>query len=123
MSKRKTKTRRAVHGHAGAHGPTGESRAADATTVGWTVSVTTVLLCNLGAAAAHFYTQNYPTARSMIMLRELLLLAAAVIGFFSLAMLPAVFRLRRVRPPAGFTVFAICVAAAPILALILRNLR
>ena len=122
MANRKKKTRRSVHSTPkGSH--SGESKAADATTVGWTVSVTTVLLCDIGAAAAYLYTQSYPTARGVVMLRELLLFAAAMIGFFSLAMLPAVFKLRRVRPPSGFTVFAICVAVAPILAIVIRNLR
>jgi hypothetical protein len=59
----------------------------------------------------------------MIMLRELVLLAAAIIGFVSLALLPIVFRVRRVPPPSGLTVFAVCAAAAPILALLVRNLR
>jgi len=122
MSKRKKKTTLTVHGASkGQH--SGETKAADATTVGWTVSVTTVRLCDVGAAAACFYTQSYPTARGMLVLGELLLFAAAIIGLFSLAMLPAVFKLRRVRPPSGFTVFAICVAVAPILAIVIRNLR
>ena len=127
MSKRKTKSRghgkAASHGHASHSHPTGETRTGDATTVAWTVSVTTVLLCDVAAAAAYLYTQSNPQARGMIMLRELLLLAAAIIGFVSLALLPIVFRVRRMPPPSGLTVFAVCAASAPILALLVRNLR
>jgi hypothetical protein len=127
MSKRKTKTRRharpAPHAHGPNHRHSGETRTSDATTVGWTVSVTTVLLCDIAAVAAYLYTQAYPHARSMVLLRELLLIAAAIIGFISLAMLPIVFRVRRAPPPSGVTVFAVCAGAAPILALLVRNLR
>lgn len=123
MASRKVKHRRPAAGRPKRQPHAGESRASEATTVGWTVSVTTVLLCDIAAVAAHLYARWYPTARGVAVLRELLLFAAAVIGFFSLAMLPAVFRLRRERPPSGFTVFAICVAVAPILAIIVRNMR
>jgi hypothetical protein len=105
------------------HHHPGETRAADATTIGWIVSVTTVLLCDVAAVVAHLYLRAYPQARGMVMFKELVLFAAAVIGFISLATLPVVFRVRRVPPPSGVTVFAICVALAPILALIVRNFR
>jgi hypothetical protein len=100
-----------------------ETRAADATTIGWMVSVTTTLLCDIAAAATLLYLRAYPHTRAMVVFQEVILFAAAAIGIISLLILPVVFRVRRSPPPSGVTVFAICVALAPILALIVRNLR
>jgi hypothetical protein len=123
MSKRKTKSRRRAKSASHGHTHSGETRAGDATTVAWTVSVTMVLLCDIAAIAAYYYTQAEPMARNIKLLKELLLVGGAVIGFVSLAMLPIVLRVRRSPPPRGVIAFAICAAAAPILALIVRNLQ
>jgi hypothetical protein len=97
-----------------------ESRASGAVTVCWTVSVTTLLMCNIAAVAAQLYARRYPDARGMLMLGEMLLLAGAVIGIASLVLLPVVYRVRRVPPPQGLVVFAACLAIAPVLAVIVR---
>lgn len=126
MSKRKTKSRRPARPSAPGHKPSarsGETSAVDATTIAWTVSVTMVLICDIAAIAAHFYVQSHRSAHNMAMLRELMLFAGAVTGIVSLLLLPVVFRVRRTPPPSGVTVFAVCAAAAPILALIVRNIR
>jgi hypothetical protein len=122
MSKRKAKTRRHGKAAASVHHAS-ESRAGDATTVGWTITVTMALLCDIGAVAAHFYAQGFANARGILMFKELMLFAAAVIGFISLALLPIMLKVRRVPPPTGVMVFAICVTAAPILALLLHATR
>jgi hypothetical protein len=55
--------------------------------------------------------------------RDLVMFAGAIIGALALLLIPVVYRLRRTPPPRGFTAFAICVAAAPILALVARALQ
>ena len=101
----------------------GESRASVAVTVAWTLSVTTVLLCEAAAVLAYLSARLDPPAERIQLLGQWLLLASALIGCISLALLPAVYRMRRVLPPLGFTVFAICAAAAPIVAVIAQLLR
>lgn len=81
------------------------------------------LLCNIGAVAAHFYMEAYRPSRGLIMLKELLLVAGALVGFTSLVLLPIVLRIRRVPPPTGVMVFAVFVGAAPILALLIHSTR
>lgn len=100
-----------------------ESRTSDAATVCWTVSVTTLLMCNVAAVAAQLYARRHPQARGVLMLGEMLLLAGAVIGVASLALLPVVYRVRRVPPPRGLAVFAVCMAAAALLAVIVRAVQ
>jgi hypothetical protein len=122
MFKRKTKPRRRHRKPAVPVRPySEETRAGDATTVAWIVTVVMALLCDLGAAAAHFYSAGYAESPGTLMFRELLLFAGAVIGIFSLVLLPIMLRVRRVPPPAGVIVFAVCVAAAPLVALVLRG--
>ena len=100
-----------------------ETRVSEALTVGWTVSVTTVLMCDVAAAAAHVFFRTYPDARGVGILCELLLFAGAAIGVASLLMIPVVMRLRKTPPPTGLIAFALCAAAAPILAIVLKQLQ
>ena len=124
MSKRKTKPRRHTKPvPPAARRGSAETRTSDATTVAWTISVTTVLLCDIGAAVALLYAARHPELRGVALLGQLLLFAGAVIGFISLALLPVVFRLRRTQPPPGLTVFAVCTAMAPILAVLVRAMQ
>ena len=95
----------------------------EALTVGWTVSVTTVLMCDVAAAAAHLFFRENPDARGVGVLSELLLFAGAAIGVASLIMIPVVVRVRRAPPPTGLIAFAVCAAAAPILAIALKQLQ
>ncbi len=100
---------------------TPEARASEAITIAWTVTVTTTLLCNLMIIAAHFYIINYPDAKRMELLRGLMLLGGSIVGIMSLLILPVLYRVRRVPPPRGLVVFSICVALAPILAVLART--
>ena len=120
MSKRKGKSRRPAKAVQPARHSTGESSAGDATTVAWTVSVTMTLLCNIVAVAVHFYMEAYRPTQGLVMLKELMLIAGAVVGFLSLVLLPIVLRVRRVPPPTGVMAFAVMVGAAPILALLIQ---
>jgi hypothetical protein len=101
----------------------GESRAAEVVTVAWMVAATTVLMCDAAVAIASVYVHWRPAGKGMLVMAELLLLAGAVIGVAALALAAPVYRLRRTAPPTGLTVFVVCAAAAPILALALRAFR
>lgn len=125
MGKNSRKARRgskSARGSAPARPPS-ESVAGEAATVAWTVSVTMVAACDLAAIAAHVYLLRNPGVHSIAVLAQLMLFGGAVIGAASLVLLPVVYRVRRVPPPTGFTVFAACAAAAPILALIARAIQ
>jgi hypothetical protein len=91
--------------------------------VGWTVSITMVLACDIAAAAAHYYYRSHPQARGVGLFGELLLATGAIIGMVSLMMAPLVYRIRRTPPPIGLVVFAVCAALAPLLAVLLRQFR
>jgi len=91
-------------------------------TIAWTVTVTTLLFCNLTNVVVHFYVSGNPAAKRMMLLQEMLLAAGALIGILSLLMIPVVYRVRQVPPPKALVVFGVCCAIAPILALMLRTL-
>lgn len=123
MTKRKSKPAHRDKAKATAQQRSAETRTSDAATVGWTVSITMVLVCDLAAIVAHLYARGNPQARGVALFGELLLVAGAVVGVISLAMLPIVYRVRRVPPPPGLTAFAACAAVAPILAILVRMMR
>jgi hypothetical protein len=100
-----------------------ESRTSVAVTVCWTVTLTTLFFLNLAASTAHFYVVANPPAQRMAMLRELLLVAGALVGCMSLALLPPVYRFRQTLPPRGLVAFGACLALAPILAVVLRAIQ
>lgn len=122
MSKRKTKPRHQKPARRPGDRAI-DSRTVDATTVAWTVSVTTVFLTNIGAVAAHLYSDANPQLQGVALLSNLLLFAAAIIGLISLVLLPAVMRMRRTAIPNGFVAFAVCNGLAPILALIMQSMQ
>lgn len=97
-----------------------ESRASEAVTIAWTSSVTGVLVADLVVIAAHLYARSHPDAQAAKALEAIMLLSAAVMGAASLALMPVVWRSRRVKPPQGYAVFAILVATAPIFVLVAR---
>jgi hypothetical protein len=99
-----------------------ETRASEAVTIAWTVSVTGVFVADLIVVAAHLYARSGPPAQPARALEAIMLLSAATMGAASLALLAVVWRTRRVKPPQGYMAFATCVAAAPIVVLSLRLL-
>jgi hypothetical protein len=123
MTKRKTKSRRQKHAGTSPRRYSEESRTGDATTVAWIVSVMMVLLCDIGAAAAHFWSRDYANPGGIALFKELLLFSGAMIGFIVLVLLPIMLKVRRVPPPTGIMVFAVCVAVAPMAAILAQNLR
>ena len=97
-----------------------ESHASQAITIAWTASVTGVVMADLLVVAAHLYVRYHPDAQPARALEAVMLLSAAAMGAMSLIMLPIVWRVRRVKPPQGYAIFAILVAIAPIMALLGR---
>jgi hypothetical protein len=100
-----------------------ETRTAEAATIAWTVTVTMVVMCDLAAIVAHAYALRNPEAKGAQVFGGLMLFGGAVVGAASLALLPVVYRVRATPPPTGFTVFAACAAAAPIVALVARSFQ
>jgi hypothetical protein len=99
-----------------------ESRASEAMTVAWTVSVTGVVISNLIVVAAHLYARSNPSQPTKAF-EGIMLISSASMGAVSLALLPVVWRTRRLKPPIGYTVFAALVAAAPVVTLVGRLLQ
>jgi hypothetical protein len=97
----------------------GESRAADAVTAIWMLSVANTLLCFLGALAALLFAALVPNSPRAAMLVLLLLMAGAVIGAVSLLLVPLVYRLRSSPPPRTVTVVAMAISLAPAATLLL----
>ena len=100
-----------------------ESRASEAITVAWTLSVVMVLATGLMALAARVYVLARPGAERMRALEELALFAACVIGLVSLALLPVVYRVRRRPPPLAIVIFAVIAAAAPLLLVLIQSVQ
>ncbi len=121
MSKKKRKKRAKQPPAAAA--PPQETRAAEAVTVGWTVSLTALLLCEFVAVAVHFYVRANPEAEMMQLLRGMLLFGACVVGLLVLVLTPVMYRLRRLAPPPGLVGFGAFAAAAPLLAVLLRIIQ
>jgi hypothetical protein len=94
-----------------------ESQASEAVTIAWTVSVTGVFVADLIVVAAHWYARGHPQAQPARVLEAIMLLSAALMGAASLALLPVVWRTRRLKPPQGYLAFAILVSVAPIVVL------
>jgi hypothetical protein len=120
--RKKRRTARRQHFQADGRREGAESRASEAVTIAWTVSVTGVLVCDLIVAAAHWYVRSHPNAQPARAFEAIMLLSAALMGAVSLALLPVVWRTRRLKPPQGYVVFAALVAAAPIIVLAARLL-
>jgi hypothetical protein len=97
-----------------------ERPASEAVTIAWTSTVTGTFIADLIVIAAHLYWRNNSGADAARALEAIMLLSAAVMGTISLALLFVVWRTRRLKPPRGYTMFAILVAVAPIAALLAR---
>jgi hypothetical protein len=99
-----------------------EARTAEVITIAWTVSVTGAVVADLMFAAANLFARGQPAGHPSRMLEAILLLLASGMGAVSLALLAATWRVRQVKPPRGYLVFAALVATAPIAVLVGRFL-
>src|SRR3989304_3016524 len=82
-----------------------EERSAEAITIAWTASVTSVFLADLVTIAAHFYARSHPGSKAAVPFEAIMLLTACVMGLASLALLPIVWSVSRLKPPAGVVGF------------------
>ena len=82
-------------------------------TVAWTVTVTTLVICELMGLLAFLYARNAPAAQGAWTLAGLAQFCALVLAIVSLILLVVVYRVRRIRPPIGYVVFAGVAAALP----------
>lgn len=99
----------------------GESPAADFMTVGWLLTALTTLATELAGAFVTWLVRNNPQSVGLAALANVLLLTALVGGLFSLALLAAAWRLRRVKPPRGLMAMAIVICLVPAATAILRQ--
>lgn len=101
---------------------TGETRLADFFTVGWLLTVMMTCLCEVGAFALGVWLRNSAGGTSFELLRGILLFAAVILGLVTIILTAIVWRLRRVPPPLGVTLFAVVVAVVPILTIVIQSL-
>jgi len=97
-----------------------ETKAAEAMTVGWTVCLTAVLLCDLVAIIVHLVIPLFFAGIRWQVFENLMLFSGSLIGLFCLILVPVVYRVRQVPPPIGIVMFAIFISTAPIVAFTAR---
>lgn len=106
--------------------PPQESRAADAVTVFWMLT----MMATLGAEVVSLVSYaliaqaDDPTTLPLTlrMLPGLLQMTALVTGVLCLLLTPVAYKLRRVPPPGGVVVIAVAVGAFPLITLLLMQL-
>jgi hypothetical protein len=100
-----------------------ETPAADALTVAWMLAVVIGLVSEIGAVAAMWYFNRQPEAKSIGAMGAVLYFTAFVAAIVSLVLLAVVYKARRAPPPLPIVVFALLVAAAPLVTLFVGLLR
>jgi hypothetical protein len=79
------------------------------------LTVMTTLLCAGGAVALWLFVRSYDSKQAEALMR-LLHFSSIVTAVMSLVLLPVVLKTRQEAPPPSITIFAVVVAALPILA-------
>jgi hypothetical protein len=100
-----------------------ESQAADALTIGWMLATITTLICQIGALGARWAALGNPAVRQLNLFSGFLFFAAMAIGAVTLALIPVLYRIRKLAPPRAVVVFAVVVAIAPWVTLVVQWLR
>ena len=90
------------------------------TVAGWLLVVVTALVLRSRSFAAFVGVLVGIYSLGAAAMFQLMYFSALVIGLISLAMLPAVLKLRQTPPPSGITAFAVVVGAAPLVTRILQ---
>ena len=93
-----------------------ESPASVAVTVSWMLTVMTTLVCTAMALLVWLAVRERPENSVGLMFAGYLHFAAVAAAFVSLALLPAVYKVRRDAPPTSIVVFALLAASLPIVA-------
>lgn len=86
------------------------------------LTVMMTCLCEVGAFALGVWLRNSAGGTSFELLRGILLFAAVVLGLVTIILTAIVWRLRRVPPPMGITLFALVVAIVPMLTIVIQSL-
>jgi hypothetical protein len=94
-----------------------ESRAIETATVAWMLSAITTLLCESIAGLAWILSQANPVAENILLLARYLHFCSLVTAVVTLALTAVVLKGRREPPPRAIVIFAVFVAALPILAI------
>ena len=96
-----------------------ETRAAEASTIAWMLTVMTTLLCESGAVVVWLIARGKEDAEQALVLMHFLHFSSIVTAVLSLVLLPIVLKTRHVAPPKTIAAFAVVVAALPILVALL----
>ena len=94
--------------------PSKETQAAELVTIAWSLTVVTLLFCDLGVGLSQLALRAAEPSVMVRVFAAWLLFSAGVIGVGSLVLLPFVLRMRVEQPPRGFTVLAVVVAVSPL---------
>jgi hypothetical protein len=97
-----------------------ETRAAEFMMAGWGIVLLTTLICELAAALLYLYAGVRPASPQLRMLTSMFHVAAVVVGAISLAMIPALFKLRRQPPAPSVVTMALVIGGLPLAGLVLR---
>ena len=100
-----------------------ETRAAEAVTIAWTVTVTMLVVCELMGLAAVLYIRSAPDAAGVRSLAGAAQVCALTLAVICLTLMVVVYRVRRVRPPVAYTAFAVVVTLVPFIAAAWNALR
>jgi uncharacterized BrkB/YihY/UPF0761 family membrane protein len=92
-----------------------ESSASLFFTVGWSISVLVTLAFLVTASLGELILGHRPPGDTAAAFVQLLRWSGVVTALVSLSLIPVVYRVRPTRPPTGFLVFAVVVAALAIL--------
>ncbi len=109
--KKKAKNRE----HKPPHAVSAESPASLFFTVGWSITVMLTLALLVTASLGEIIVGSRPAGDAAGIFVQLLRWSGVVTALISLALIPLVYRVRPTRPPTGFLVFAVVVAAFAIL--------
>lgn len=100
-----------------------ETQAADAMTIGWMLALLTSLICQVAAIAANWISLASPRLGGLKNFGAMLFFAATVIGLVVVALIPVLYKVRKTPPPKAIVGFAIVVAIAPWVVLLVQSLR
>ncbi len=95
---------------------------AEVLTVGWMLTIVTVIACELGWLASLGAASLWPESAAPAALGAVLLLAALLSWLIAMGLLPVVLKLRSEPPPASIIWFAVALGALPLGVMVSRAL-
>jgi hypothetical protein len=100
-----------------------ETQAADVLTIGWMLIVLTTLICQIGALAMRWLAVGNPKLQQLDAFGMMLFFAATMMGVLALVLIPVLYKIRVMPPPRAIVAFAVVVAIAPWITLLVQWLR